>query len=147
MNKTQPAWTLFAAFFAIFFATIGLLAMVSGHVLAADATSSPRVVTKEQELAAITPVFLQMEITSSCTEKGSVFRIINRGKKWPRHSVLRLYYSDDKSVMTERKLRLAKNQKVSFVIKKEKSKGRPIGMWIEPEWYERDFGYDAKAAC
>ncbi len=131
MNKKAPTLlTIFAA--------LGLIAASSSQAMAA--TDAP-------ELAVVTPVYLQLEITSSCTEKGSVFKIINRGKKWPRQGILHLYHSDDKSVMTERRLRLAPNQKVSFVINKEKSTGRPIGMWIEPEWYKREFGYDAKSAC
>lgn len=121
-------------------ATLGLMAASSSHAMAT--TDMP-----PQELAAVTPVFLQLEITSSCTDKGSIFKIINRGKKWPRQGILHVYYSDDKAVMTERRLRLAPNQKVSFVINKGKSSGRPIGMWIEPEWYKREFGYDAKSAC
>lgn len=123
---------------------IGFVAMLSSHAAAAGDELS---VARKQELAVIAPMFLQLEITSSCTEKGPVFRIINRGKKWPRHGVLHLYRTDDKSAMTERKLRLAPNQKVSFVINKEKSRGRPIGIWIEPEWYKREFSYDARATC
>ncbi|MCK4938819.1 MAG: hypothetical protein KAR80_00920 [Rhodospirillaceae bacterium] len=139
MNKAPTSLAIFAAI-----GFIGLIVASSSHAMA---TGGERSVTQAQELAVVAPMFLQLEITSSCTEKGSVFRIINRGKKWPRHGVLRLYNTDDKSVMADRKLRLAPNQKVSFVISKEKSKGRPIGMWIEPEWYEREFDYDAKSAC
>ena len=136
-NKTSTLSTVFIALFA----AMGLIAASSSHVMAA--ANAPAA----QELAVATPVFLQLEITSSCTDKGAIFKIINRGKKWPRHGVLYLYHSDDKSVMAERKLRLAPNQKVSFVISKEKSNGRPLGMWIEPEWYKREFGYDAKSTC
>ena len=131
-NKTSALLTILAA--------LGLIAASSSHAMAATDTPS-------QELAAVTPIFLQLEITSVCTDKGSIFKIINRGKKWLRQGILHVYYSDDRAVMTERRLRLAPNQKVSFVINKEKSSGRPIGMWIEPGWYKREFTYDAKSAC
>lgn len=99
------------------------------------------------EIATTPSQFLRLEITSNCSSKGAVFKIVNRGAKWPRRGTLRLFHADNKSQMTERKLRLASNQKVSFVIKKELLDGRPIGLWIEPEWYERGFEYDARVSC
>ncbi|MDH5490044.1 MAG: hypothetical protein OEX17_08970 [Rhodospirillaceae bacterium] len=112
------------------------------------ALSESKAASAEAQELAVNPVsFLQLEITSTCTDKGSLFRIINRGQKWPRNGVLHVYFADDQSSMTERRIRLAPNQKVSFVIDNNKSAGRPVGMWIEPEWYKRDFAYDAKTSC
>jgi len=97
--------------------------------------------------AATPPEFLRLEVTSACTDKGAVFKIINRGGKWPRMGHLRLYYADIKSEIGERRLRLAPGQKVSFVVKKSVSKGRPVGVWVEPEWYKREFEFDARTNC
>ena len=88
-----------------------------------------------------------MEITSSCTEKGAVFKIINRGAKWPRTGYLRLYRADTKAPIGERRLRLAPGQKVSFVVKDKVMKGRPVAVWVEPEWYKREMEYDATINC
>lgn len=99
------------------------------------------------ELAVTAPVFLQLEITSTCTPEGVLFKIINRGDKWPRTGFLRLYHADDKSLISERRLRLGQGQKVSFVVKDDISQGRPVAVWVEPEWYKRDFEYDAKLLC
>lgn len=126
---------------------VGMIAISPAFVFSfALATDTPTV-TQQQELAANVPMFLQLEITSSCTDNGAIFKIVNRGKKWPRMGILHLYRTDDKSAMAEHKIRLAPNQKVSFVIKKEKIMGRPVGMWIEPQWYKREFTYDATTAC
>ena len=101
----------------------------------------------QAQVAASPPIFLQMEITSACTGNGTEFRIINRGDKWPQMGFLRLYHADDRSLISERKLRLGAGQKVSFVVKEEISQGRPVAVWVEPEWYKRDFGFDASLSC
>lgn len=101
----------------------------------------------QAEVAVTPPVFLQLEITSACTDKGAVFKIVNRGNKWPRTGYLRLYHADDKSMIGERRLRLAPGQKVSFVVKHKVMNDRPVGVWVEPEWYKREMEYDATAKC
>ena len=93
------------------------------------------------------PSFLQLEITSTCSDKGAVFKIINRGAKWPRTGFLRLYHADNKSMIGERRLRLAPGQKVSFVVKNKVMKNRPVAVWVEPEWYKREMEYDASITC
>ncbi|MDH5773130.1 MAG: hypothetical protein OEY84_08345 [Rhodospirillaceae bacterium] len=127
---------------------LSILAISASMLVATSHVNVGNAANVQQQELAVNPVsFLQLEITSTCTEKGSLFRIINRGQKWPRNGVLHVYFADDQSSMTERRIRLAPNQKVSFVIDNKKSGGRPVGMWIEPEWYKRDFVYDAKTSC
>lgn len=99
------------------------------------------------EVAAISPVVLQLDIKSTCTAKGAEFQISNNGAKWPRTAVLRLYTADNKSVVSKRKLRLALGQKVTFVVKKSKMRGHPVAVWIDPSWYKRTFKYDATINC
>lgn len=101
----------------------------------------------QAQVAVTPPVFLQLEITSSCTDKGAVFKIINRGGKWPRTGYVRLYHADDKSIIGERRLRLAPGQKVSFVVKDKIMKGRPVAVWVEPDWYKREMEFDASTSC
>ena len=103
--------------------------------------------TSQAEVAVTPPSFLQLEITSACTDKGAVFKIINRGVKWPRNGYLRLYRADNKSLLGERRLRLAPGQKVSFVVKTKVMNGHPVAVWIEPEWYKREMEYDASIKC
>ncbi len=126
--------------YAVSLATVAFMGMNS--VMAQSAGS--RV---SAEVAVSPPAFLQLEITSACTEKGAVFKIINRGGKWPRTGFLRLYHADNKSMIGERRLRLAPGQKVSFVVKNKVMKKRPVAVWVEPEWYQREMEYDASIKC
>lgn len=123
------------------FASVTALLMIVPFIVQAE------VQVNQAEVAVSPPVFLKLEITSSCTDKGAVFKIINRGGKWPRTGFLRLYHADDKSLLGERRLRLGSGQKVSFVVKKKIARGRPVAVWIEPEWYKRDFEFDANLTC
>lgn len=101
----------------------------------------------DPEVAVVAPVYLQLEITSSCTEEGAIFKVINRGGKWPGSGYLRLYLADDKSLLGERKLRLGPGQKVSFKVKHDVMAGHPVAIWVEPEWYKREMEYDASIDC
>ena len=134
MNLSKMLLTSMAAPVAAMLMTTPLAAQAAGPVNQAQVAVAP-------------PVFLQLEITSSCTDQGSVFKIINRGDKWPRTGFLRLYHADDKSLIGERRLRLGAGQKVSFVVKDKISQGRPVAVWVEPEWYKRDFEFDANLSC
>ena len=104
-------------------------------------------VASPAEVAVTPPSFLQLEITSACTDKGAVFKVINRGVKWPKNGYLRLYLADNKSLLGERRLRLAPGQKVSFVVKNKVMNGHPVAIWVEPEWYKREMEYDASIKC
>lgn len=123
--------------------TTSLSALLLAVPLAAHAAGP----ATQAQVAVTPPVFLQLEITSTCSDKGAVFKIINRGGKWPRTGFLRLYHADDKTLIGERRLRLGKGQKVSFVVREKISKGRPVAVWVEPEWYKREFEFDANLSC
>ena len=97
--------------------------------------------------AAEPAVLMDVEVKSSCTDKGAAFEIVNVGQKWPYTAMMRIYTADDKSVLSERRLRLAAGQKVTFAVKKEKLDGRAVAIWIEPQWYKREFKFDAIADC
>ena len=120
--------------------SVGLISATSFSAHAAGSVT-------QAEVAVTPPVFLQLEVISTCTDKGAVFKIINRGDKWPRTGYLRLYHADSKSMISERRLRLGSGQKVSFVVKGKITKGRPVAVWVEPEWYKREFEFDASVSC
>jgi hypothetical protein len=90
---------------------------------------------------------LRLQVSSACGETGAVFKVTNRGTHWPRTGLLKLYYADDNTLIGQRRLRLADQQKISFLVKKTISAGRPVAVWIEPQWYERDFTFDAALTC
>lgn len=123
------------------------MALMTALVLSVPFAAKATGPSDQAQVAIMPPVFLQLEITSTCTPEGVLFKIINRGDKWPRTGFLRLYHADDKSLISERRLRLGQGQKVSFVVKDKVSQGRPVAIWVEPEWYKRDFEYDANLSC
>lgn len=152
MEQTTPHKTTFAqadfsnvlnASFRKRLAAICIVAVLSLLNLTA-AHAEPAV---QQEVAVIPPVFMQLEITSHCTESGAVFKIINRGPKWPKTGFLRLYRVDGKSLVGERRLRLAEGQRASFVVKNKVMAGSRFGVWIDPTWYKREMEFDASIRC
>lgn len=130
----------------MFFKRFKIFFIAAGVALTGVSVSFAQVGARA-EVAVVPPVFLQLEITSACTSDGAVFKVINRGAKWPKRGYLRLYHADTKSLLGERRLRLAPGQKVSFVVKKKVLDGRPVAVWVEPEWYKREMEYDASIMC
>jgi len=124
-----------------------ILASMTALLMTAPLAAQAEDPDNQAQVAVTPPVFLQLEITSACSEKGAVFKIINRGAKWPRTGFLRLYHADDKTLIGERRLRLGSGQKVSFVVKDKVTQGRPVAVWVEPEWYKREFEFDANLTC
>ena len=101
----------------------------------------------QRDIAAAPPEPLSLDIASTCQDGGGLFMIANRGTKWPRTGNLKLYYADDHSLIGERRLRLAGNQRITFVVKDTVMKGRPVAVWIDPGWYKRAFKADASLSC
>ena len=116
---------------------------VTGGVTPSDAAE----LIAQAQIAAAPPALLRVEVSSTCADQGAVFKITNRGEKWPRTGLLRLYYTDDQSLIGQRRLRLADHQRVSFAVKNKLISGRPIGVWLDPSWYKRSFKFDAQTRC
>lgn len=123
-----------------------LLALLCTPYGIAPAWAAPELLAQAQ---IITPPLekLSLHISSACGETGAVFEVANRGAHWPQTGFLKLYYADDNTLIGQRRLRLADQQKISFVVKKDISEGRPIAVWVEPRWYKREFAFDAALAC
>ncbi|MBL4691977.1 MAG: hypothetical protein JKY92_01430 [Magnetovibrio sp.] len=111
--------------------------------VSAQAASTP----KSFQVATMIPVVLQLDIKSTCTKKGAEFKISNKGGKWPQTAILRLYTTHDKSLISQRRMRLALGQKVTLVVKRGRMHGQSVGVWVDPHWYKRDFKFDAMVNC
>lgn len=103
--------------------------------------------TAPTRFTSIAKSHLKIDVRSACTSEGVVFKIVNRGKKWPRTARLKLYNIEDNILIGERRLRLASLQQVSFIISDKVNQGKRIGVWVEPEWYQRPFAFDAQQGC
>ncbi len=90
---------------------------------------------------------LHMDVKSSCTAEGTLFEITNRGEEWPQRGFIGLYFTNNGSLFDSRRMRFAAGQKASFVVSKAVSRGRSLGLWIDPRWYYRKFSLDGRAAC
>lgn len=101
----------------------------------------------QTEIAAAPLAAMRMEVVGTCNKDGALFKVVNRGPKWPRTGNLKLYYADDNSLIGQRRLRLAGNQRVSFVVRKNVMSNRPVAVWVDPEWYNRSFRFDAALEC
>ncbi len=121
-------------------AVVAVISIFPQNAKAAD-------VLAQTQIATAPPAFLRLEVKSNCSGNGAVFKVTNRGGKWPRTGFLKLYYADDKTLIGQRRLRLAGNQRVSFVVKDKIAAGRPVAVWVEPGWYEREFEFDAALRC
>ncbi|MBL4615315.1 MAG: hypothetical protein JKY27_10650 [Magnetovibrio sp.] len=69
--------------------TAALVGLCSPYFVAFDALAAQQLA--QSQIAAAPPAFLRMDITSTCVDGGAVFKLINRGGKWPRTGNLRLY--------------------------------------------------------
>jgi hypothetical protein len=124
-----------------------VMGLCTATVLSLASFNAAAQMVSQAEVAVTPPSFLQLEVTTACNDKGAVFKITNRGAKWPQTGYLKLFRADDRSLLGERRLRLAPGQKVSFVVKNKVMQGRPVAVWVKPEWYKREMEYDASINC
>lgn len=101
------------------------------------------------ESAQTTAGFLRMEIMTNCKNGNAFFRVRNAGEAWPKSSTFALYHvgKGGKKLIAKRRIRLKDGQRASFRVKAGKLPDGPIGLWIQPGWYEREFAYDATVDC
>jgi len=90
---------------------------------------------------------IDVTVKSLCTEKGTHFNILNNGPKWPQKAKLKIFFADDKSEITVRKVKLGQGHSVSFRIRTKVAAGRPLAVYVDPEWYQRQFKFDATQKC
>ncbi len=89
---------------------------------------------------------VDVTVYTSCKKGVPMFRVVNTGNKWPGLATLKVLMTEDDSPLISRKLRMAQGQQLEFKVKKAKEAGE-IGLYIEPNWYQRGFEYDAKVSC
>lgn len=90
---------------------------------------------------------MMVDIRSGCTVEGAVFKIINRGEKWPQTAMLKLYNYKNSELISERRIRLANRQQLSFIVGDGVNNGQPVAVWLDPKWYDRPFAFDAMGDC
>ena len=90
---------------------------------------------------------LKVKIEALCNKGAAVFKVRNVGERWPKAGRFEVYSIEDKSLIVQRKFRLAAGQKATFRVKNVADEYGAVGLWIEPSWFSRQFKYDATVAC
>jgi len=100
------------------------------------------------QVSEISETELNIEIVAKCIKKTPVFQVTNLGSKWPRSGAIGIYRTVGKTKMTERRVRLANSQRMTF---KAWQNGKPatgeVGLWLDPAWTRRGFAYDSRITC
>ncbi len=109
--------------------------------------------TFAEESALATAGLLKMDIMVNCQDGDAVFRIKNVGDAWPKTSTFAIYNMRKKGkkrvrkLISKRRMRLKVGQRASFKIKTNQLPSGRVGLWVKPDWYKRDFDYDATVRC
>jgi len=90
---------------------------------------------------------LKVRVDTLCKKGAAIFKVRNEGARWPKAGRFEVYSIEDKSLIVQRKFRLAAGQKATFRVKDVADDFGAVGLWIEPSWYSRQFKYDATVAC
>ena len=101
----------------------------------------------QTEIAAVPAAPINLIAQGICKNGTPTFFVLNKGKKWPRTALVKLFYADDQSPIGQRRIRLKARQKISLAVKAGLDQGRPLGLWVEPSWYNRSFKFDANLNC
>ncbi len=90
---------------------------------------------------------IDIEIKAYCESGLSVFRVWNKGKRWPKTAMVGAYKILDNTALSTRRIRLAIGQKMTFKVKNDANNSKGVALWVDPSWTDRPFGYDAELNC
>lgn len=90
---------------------------------------------------------LQLKVDTACKDGTAMFKVVNVGGRWPKAGIFAVYAIDGKKLISVRSMLLTGGQKATFKVKDLNDGETILGLWVEPDWYDRDFRYDAKVIC
>lgn len=92
---------------------------------------------------------LKIDVSTTCENGVSTFRIRNSGTDWPKSGDFSIYRIDGatKNSVSMRRMRLKSGQSASFTVKKSRNPTGNLGLFVGPTWYKRAFTYDATLNC
>ena len=99
------------------------------------------------QVAGALPEHLKVEIRTHCRAGTARFQVVNMGAPWPKAGMVFIHEVGSAEPLSQRRLRLASGQSATFKIDSSKVGAAPLGLWVEPSWYARDFRYDATLSC
>ena len=122
-------------------------------VFASIAITGLATASSAEESAQATTSILKMNIMVNCQDGSATFQVRNVGEAWPKTSTFSIYSMRREGnkrlrrLISKRRMRLKDGQRASFRIKTENLPTGRLGMWVKPDWYKRDFDYDAVVSC
>ncbi len=90
---------------------------------------------------------VDVDIVTTCEEGNAVFKVVNKGFEWPTVAKFSVYRVKGNTLVSQRRMRLTSSQQASFRVKAGGPEQVELGIFIEPEWYAREFKFDAKVSC
>lgn len=91
---------------------------------------------------------VDVAITATCDSDQAVFKIVNKGHEWPTVAKFSIYRVNGNQLVSQRRMRLTAHQEASFRVKGGGAAQKmEFGIFIEPEWYTRNFAFDQKVTC
>ena len=92
---------------------------------------------------------LRLEVSTSCSNGVSSFKIKNQGTDWPKAGSFSIFRIDgqNKYPVSSRRMRLKNGQIASFTVKRSRNPTGNLGLFVGPAWYKRSFAYDATLVC
>ncbi|MBT7943055.1 MAG: hypothetical protein HN719_06835 [Alphaproteobacteria bacterium] len=122
-------------------------------VFASIAITGLATASSAEESAQAGAGILKMNVVANCQDGKATFKIRNLGDDWPKTSTFAIYNMRKKGkkrvrrLITKRRMRLKDGQRASFKVKTENLPTGRLGLWVKPDWYKRDFDYDAVVNC
>ncbi|MBL6929818.1 MAG: hypothetical protein ISR44_11675 [Rhodospirillales bacterium] len=133
--------------YRLFHAFIALIMLAGVGNAEAAAKKSMIDDVDDVSLASIPEATFDIFVQARCHGKTAEVKLINKGDRWPDLGEFKIFRADDKSVITGRKLVMAKNQRASFVLQGSFHRGDEIGVFVNPTWTEREFTFDSRITC
>ena len=114
----------------------------------AAAEKSTKAETSDVLVAAVPNAKFEIFVNAICRRgKTALIRLVNKGERWPDLGEFRILRTSDNSLITQRRLTMEKNQVASFRLHGTYHRGDEIGVFIDPDWFDRKFEYDKRITC
>ncbi len=89
---------------------------------------------------------VSVKIVATCNGADAQFEVVNMGERWPGMAKIALLRADNHAPISERMMRMATGQRLVFRAR-EAPDAIGVGLWIEPDWYKREFAFDEVIHC
>ena len=90
---------------------------------------------------------IDVEVETKCVDGNPYFRIVNRGEEWPEPAELKVLRTENQEIVVSRLMRMKTGQNATFKLPTDRLGRGEYGVRLEPSWYDRDAGYDARQSC